>query len=109
MESIRRRLKNLGKIFPPIKDTGPERLSAAALTHLSEEELLLLLDVNEKQERYPKRRRFAFSAFCCELPVNLRDQPRRSQPPVALGGVDRNIEDRGRFFYAQSSEVPKFH
>jgi len=53
MESIRRRLKKLGKIFPPLKDTGPERLRAAALTHLSEEELLLLLDVDEKLESSP--------------------------------------------------------
>jgi hypothetical protein len=53
MQSIRRRLKKLSKTFPPPKDTGPERLSAAALTHLSEEELLLLLDINEKQERSP--------------------------------------------------------
>ena len=53
MESIRRRLKKLGKIFPPLKDTGPERLRAAALTHLSEEELLLILDINEKQEHSP--------------------------------------------------------
>jgi hypothetical protein len=53
MQSIRRRLKQLSKTFPPPKDTGPERLSAAALTHLSEEELLLLLDINEKQESSP--------------------------------------------------------
>ena len=53
MQSIRRRLKKLSKTFPPPKDTGPERLSAAALTHLSEEELLALLDAIEKQERSP--------------------------------------------------------
>jgi hypothetical protein len=53
MQSIRRRLKKLTKTFPPLKDTGPERLSAAALTHLTEEELLLLEVVFEKQERSP--------------------------------------------------------
>ena len=53
MQSIRRRLKKLSKTFPPPKDTGPERLSAAALTHLSEEELLLLLDIIDKQELSP--------------------------------------------------------
>jgi hypothetical protein len=53
MQSIRRRLKKLSKTFPPPKDTGPERLSAAALTHLSEEELLLLEVVFEKLESSP--------------------------------------------------------
>ena len=53
MQNIRRRLKELSKTFPPPKDTGPERLRVAALTHLSEQELLLLLDINEKQERSP--------------------------------------------------------
>jgi len=53
MRDIRRRLRVLGKTFPPPKDTGPERLSAAALTHLSEEELLLLLDIIDKQELSP--------------------------------------------------------
>ena len=41
--------------------------------------------------------------------LKLRDQPRLSHPPVAFGGVYRNIEDRGRFFDAQSAEVTKFH
>jgi hypothetical protein len=53
MESIRRRLKKLSKTFPPPKDTGPERLRAAALTHLTEEELLLLEVVFEKLESSP--------------------------------------------------------
>ena len=53
MRNIRRRLKELSKTFPPSKDTGPEGVSAAALTHLSEEELLLLLDINDKQELSP--------------------------------------------------------
>ncbi len=53
MRDIRRRLRVLGKSFPPRKDTGPERLRAAALTHLSEEELLLLLDISEKEKSSP--------------------------------------------------------
>jgi hypothetical protein len=53
MRNIPRRLKELSKAFPPPKDTGPERLRAAALTHLSEEELLLILDIGEKQEHSP--------------------------------------------------------
>ena len=53
MRSILTRLKKLSKTFPPPKDTGPERLSAAALTHLSAEELCLLLDINDKQELSP--------------------------------------------------------
>src|SRR5229473_251492 len=35
MRNIRRRLKELSKLFPPLEDTGPELLYAAALTHLS--------------------------------------------------------------------------
>jgi hypothetical protein len=53
MRNIERRLKDLSKSFPPLKDTGPELLRAAARTHLSEEELLLLLDVIEKLESSP--------------------------------------------------------
>jgi hypothetical protein len=53
MRNIRRRLKELSKSFPPLKDTGPERLCSAVLTHLSEEELLLLLDIIDKQELSP--------------------------------------------------------
>jgi hypothetical protein len=53
MRDIRRRLKELSKSFPPLKDTGPELLRAAALARLSDEELLLLLDINNKQELAP--------------------------------------------------------
>ena len=42
MQSIRRRLKKLSKTFPPPKDTGPDRLQAAVLAHLSVEDLYLL-------------------------------------------------------------------
>jgi hypothetical protein len=53
MRNIRRRLKELSKSFPPLKDTGADLLLAAALARLSDEELLLLLDINHKQELSP--------------------------------------------------------
>ena len=56
-----------------------------------------------------ERGRCASYTFCRKLWLKLRDQPRLSHPPVAFGGVYRNIEDRGRFFDAQSAEVTKFH
>ena len=53
MRNIRRRLKVLSKSFPPLKDTGADLLVAAALARLSHEELLLLVDINDKQELSP--------------------------------------------------------
>jgi hypothetical protein len=53
MRNIRKRLKALSKSFPPFKDTGPERLQGAALANLSDEDLFLLRDINNKQERAP--------------------------------------------------------
>ena len=53
MRNIRRRLKVLSKSFPPLKDTGADLLVAAALARLSHEELLLLVDINGKQELSP--------------------------------------------------------
>ena len=53
MQSIQRRLKKLSKSFPPPRDTGPERFSRAALTHLTVEELLLLEVVFEKLQSSP--------------------------------------------------------
>jgi hypothetical protein len=53
MRNIRRRLKELSKSFPPLKDTGPERLRAAALGRLSSQDLFLLRDVNAKQKSSP--------------------------------------------------------
>ena len=53
MRNILRRLTALSKSFPPPKDTSADLSCAAALTHLSEEELLLLLDINDKQEFSP--------------------------------------------------------
>jgi hypothetical protein len=50
MRSIRRRLKELSRSFPPPEDTGPELLRAAALTHLSSEDLFVLRDVVKAQE-----------------------------------------------------------
>ena len=53
MQSIRRRLKELSKTFPPLKDTGPERLQAAVLARLSDQDLLLRREVNAKQKSSP--------------------------------------------------------
>jgi hypothetical protein len=53
MRNIRRRLKELSKLFPPLEDIGPELLCAAALTHLSAQDLFLLRDVNAKQKSSP--------------------------------------------------------
>ena len=53
MRNILRRLTALSKSFPPPKDTSADLSCAAALTHLSEEELLLLLDIIDKQELSP--------------------------------------------------------
>jgi hypothetical protein len=55
MRNIRRRLKELSKSFPPPEDTGPELLRAAALTHLSSEDLFVLRDVVKAQESSPVR------------------------------------------------------
>jgi hypothetical protein len=55
MRNIRRRLNELSKSFPPLKDTGPELLRAAALKHLSAQDLVLLRDVNTKQNSSPVR------------------------------------------------------
>jgi hypothetical protein len=43
----------LSKLFPPLKDTGADLLLAAALARLSDQDLLLLLEINAKQERSP--------------------------------------------------------
>jgi hypothetical protein len=53
MRNIRRRLKELSKSFPPLKDTGPECLAAAALARLSDQDLFLLRDVNAKRKSSP--------------------------------------------------------
>jgi hypothetical protein len=53
MQSIRRRLKELSKTFPPLKDTGPARLQAAVLARFSDHDLLLLRGLNEKQKSSP--------------------------------------------------------
>jgi hypothetical protein len=45
MRNIQRRLNKLSKSFPPPENTGPELLCAAALTHLSAQDLFLLRDV----------------------------------------------------------------
>ena len=55
MRNIRRRLRVLSKLFPPLEDIGPELLCAAALTHLSAQDLFLLRDVNAQQESSPVR------------------------------------------------------
>lgn len=48
MRNIQRRLKELRKRFPPLKNTGPDRLQAAALARLSRQDLFLLRELNEK-------------------------------------------------------------
>ena len=53
MRNILRRLTALSKSFPPPKDTSADLSCAAALTHLTEEELLLLEVVFEKLESSP--------------------------------------------------------
>jgi hypothetical protein len=55
MRYIQRRLKELSKSFPPPEDTGPELLRAAALTHLSNEDLFVFRDVVKAQESSPAR------------------------------------------------------
>jgi hypothetical protein len=57
MRNIRRRLKELSKSFPPPENTGPypEPLRAAALTHLSSDDLFILRDVVKAQESSPAR------------------------------------------------------
>jgi hypothetical protein len=55
MRNIRRRLKELSKSFPPPENTGPELLRAAALKHLSAQDLFLLRDVNAQQGSSPVR------------------------------------------------------
>jgi len=53
MQSIQRRLEKLGKSFPPLNDTREKSLAAAALSSLSNEVLLLLGDIIDKQELSP--------------------------------------------------------
>jgi hypothetical protein len=55
MRNIRRRLKELSKSFPPPDNTGPELLRAAALKHLSAQDLFLLRDINAQQGSSPVR------------------------------------------------------
>jgi hypothetical protein len=55
MRNIRRRLKALTETISPPQNTGPERLRAAALKHLSAQDLFLLRDVNAQQESSPVR------------------------------------------------------
>jgi hypothetical protein len=55
MRNIRRRLKELSEKFPTPEDTGPELLQAAALAHLSAQDLFLLRDINAQQESSPGR------------------------------------------------------
>ena len=52
MQSIQRRLEKLGKSFPALNDTREKSL-AAALSSLSNEVLLLLGDIIDKQELSP--------------------------------------------------------
>ena len=52
MRNIRRRLKGLSKSFPLLNDTRAKSL-AAALASLSNEVLLLLGDIIDKQELWP--------------------------------------------------------
>jgi hypothetical protein len=53
MRNIRRRLKGLSKSFPLLNDTRAKSLAAAALASLSNEVLLLLGDIIDKQELSP--------------------------------------------------------
>jgi hypothetical protein len=53
MRNIRRRLKERSKSFPPPENTGPGLLRAAALTRSTDQDLLLLREINEKQKSSP--------------------------------------------------------
>src|SRR5712691_2390417 len=88
MHSIRRRLKELSKTFPPLKDAGPERLQAAALAHLSVQDLYLLRTINDKLERSPVSSLSEPELLALEAYYNAFDLTSRQARPLKMNSSE---------------------